>query len=213
MTHEQISPPNGAGEKVHNHLMPRENSPTTESNSSVKEVRIGVPDEYLNMILTWAADRETSLHLDPKPIDPKDVLDPKKVKTARQELRDYYGNPNLIPFLALDAENIPIGVVSMRVRGDKYISKQEEDRAPVLERLIVDPNKRRKGVGRDLCATAINYMLGDYEGYQDEEKRNRHAGSIWAWVVMTKDSDWGGNFTFFRELGFRNRGQIGRAHV
>lgn len=168
--------------------------------SEISEIETQVDDVYIDTILTWAADRETSVHLDPAPIDPDEILNPDAVGQARIDLRNYYDNPDLIPFLAFDHKGYPVGVVSMRIRNDEFISNQDKFLTPVLERLIVDPKRRKEGIGRDLAASAINYVFKEFKGYKDEVGRDRGARKVYAWAM--ERGNWQINYRFFRNLGF-----------
>lgn len=172
--------------------------------SEIKEIKTQVEDQYIDTILRWSADRETSVHLDPAPIDPDEIFNPDAVGRARIELREYYNNPNIIPFMAFGHDGSPVGVASIRTRDDEFITNQEKYLTPVLERLMVDPNKRGHGIGRDLSASAINYVFNEYKGYRDEVGKTRGARKIYAWAM--ERGNWQINYRFFRNLGFEPKG-------
>lgn len=168
--------------------------------SEIKEIRMVINESEIDHILRWAVDRETSLHLDPPPINPEDVFNADAVAEARRGLREYYEDPNIIPFLAVDHDDNPIAVVSMRPEGDEFIKNQSKHRTPVLERLIVDPNRRRQGIGADLSASAISYMFKNFRGYADNNGTPKGAACIYAWAMQK--GDWRKNIEFFQSLGF-----------
>lgn len=172
--------------------------------SVIKEIRTTVDEEYIDTILTWAADRETSLHLDPPLINPDDIFNSDALGEARQKLREYYASPNILPFFAFDHNDKPVGILSMRPDGDAYIKNQSKYRTPILERLIVDPRKRRERIGADLSASAISYMFKNYKGYRDSLGKARGAAEIYAWAMQR--GEWHKNLVFFQELGFEPKG-------
>lgn len=166
-------------------------------------IRTYIVDSDLPHILRWVSDQETQLHLDPLPEVP-DWRNPQDVREKQSMLRDYYNDPNIVPFVSVNKRGEPLAVSSMRLKEDPFIKNQDRNRAPVFERLIVnsDPHLRHKGIGTEHTATVIQYMFDTYKGYTDENGRERGASKIFAWIM--ERGNWENvNWRFFRRLGFQ----------
>lgn len=164
-------------------------------------VRKFVEESDLPHIVSWAQHPHTRLHLEPPPMLITDMYDADQRNQALVELREYYGDPNTIPYVALSPNNRPIGIADMRVFDDDYIQNQESNRSPVLRRLVVDPNFRRHGIGADLAATMIFDMFLNFRGYTDVKGQPAGADRIYAWTMDRGNV--GAKIKFFHDkLGF-----------
>lgn len=152
--------------------------------------------DYEN-ILSWFSDPETVRHLDTFPDLPTNWTDDEQVKKAMFKLHEYYINfgddPEKITALAaVDQKDDTLGVETIRWRGDPFIPRGSKIKIAGIERLIVDPAMRRKGIGANLVNEALRMAFKD-KGYDE----------VRAWVFSDEQAgDWNVNFQFFRELGF-----------
>lgn len=148
-------------------------------------------------ILGWFSDPETRGHLDIFPDLPTDWNDPEQIKKAMFRLHEYYLNfgddPKKIAALAaVDQRDEIVGVETIRWRGDPFIPKGSKIKIAGIERLIVDPEVRRKSAGSKLVKESLRMAFVD--GGYDEVR---------AWVYSDEQAgDWNINFQFFRKLGF-----------
>jgi GNAT superfamily N-acetyltransferase len=177
---------------------------------------------YLKNILEWASDPQTRGHLDPAPGIPvynkqgeiikhksPDFENKTEVDKAVADLASYYfnkGEPHKIkPLLAINigssGKKELVGVLTLRWKGDPYVPTGHNIAS--LERLIVSPKKRGKGIGTKLVATALHYAFDQYNGYS-KEAGGKGADEIRTWVLMDrKAGDFQVNYNLFNKLGFR----------
>lgn len=161
----------------------------------------------LKYILNWLSDPETRKHL--SPLD--EVKDIPQSEAGRMDaiahLADYYfdnrGKPQKIgPLVALDGQKTPLGAVTMRWSEDPYIG--DRPRTAGLERLVVDPKLRRRGVGTSLIKRALEIAFSEGEG---APYKGRGADEVRLWVMARKGGemvpDYHQNIEFFRGFGFR----------
>lgn len=178
-----------------------------------------VKDTYdiLKTIMKWSSDEKTRKHLDPAPgvpvfdengkeIDtiPPDWNNADNVDCSIADLAKYYfnaGEPQKItPMVSINKLNKPVGVVTIRWKGDPY---NPERRIAGIERLIVDPRLRGYGKGTELVCEAIEYIL-EHKAYETEKGEKIWASEIRIWVMTDKQaSPWDNNFRFFRKFGFQ----------
>jgi len=177
---------------------------------------------YLRSILEWTSDSQTRGHLDPAPGIPVynkvgEIIDHRSpnfenkddVDRAVAELATYYfnkGKPHKIkPLLAVNIspsgrEDLT-GVLTLRWKGDPYVPTGHDIAS--IERLIVAPKKRVKGVGTKLAATAIEYAFNIHKGY-GKEPENKGAEEIRTWIMTDRlAGDYSININFFFHLGFK----------
>lgn len=166
-------------------------------------IRYGILPSDLEPILEWAQDPETQGHLDPLPYLP-DWKNPKDVEKAKNELADYYINKGddikkIMPIVATDQSGMPLGVLTIRWRGDPF--NPVDVRVPSIERLIVDPNNRKKGIGTKLIERASKMAFTEYK-----YRNGLPAKEIRAWVMTEeangKPIDYQNNLNLFFRLGF-----------
>src|SRR3989344_1223168 len=128
--------------------------------------------DYLKSILKWASDKKTRGHLDPPPGLPRpdekgevDHIVPNwgnqnEVNEAIAELARYYYNKakpqNITPLLALNKESYPLGVLTIRWKGDPY---NPYVRVAGIETFIVNPRLQHRGIGKTLFATAVEHVF------------------------------------------------------
>lgn len=164
----------------------------------------------LRTILGWASDLETRGHLDPAPGVPvwneehSKIMDHKipnrrsieDVSLAIADLARYYynnGEPNkIIPLMARDARsNALLGVETARRKGDEFVPHKK---IGSIETLIVDPEKRRKGIATALTRAALHKFFVE-EDFSE----------VRAWVMADKEA---GNYSpninlFINRFGFQ----------
>lgn len=171
----------------------------------IEKIR-NVQIEDISKILQWASDPETRRHLDPAPDIPKDWNNPDEVRQATQKLELYYRNQeqgseqprNITPLVAVDKSGNPVGVLTIRWRGDPYVPRDK--RIASIERLIIDPNTRNKGIGTQLLSEAIELCCYTYTGYSG----GNGAREVRLWVMSDKEAgDYTKNINFFRRFGFQ----------
>lgn len=179
---------------------PREESTLPEAAYIIGKIR-GVQAEDLLPILRWSQDAETRAHLDPAPDLPKDWNNPEAVRDATQKLEVYYRNQdepkNITPIVAVNKLENPVGALTIRWRGDPYVPRDK--RIASIERLIVDPQVRGKGVGTELMVEALELAFNKYQGYSDSGARE-----VRLWVMTDRQAgDINKNINFFRRFGFQ----------
>lgn len=168
--------------------------------------------QYMKTVLGWASDEKTRGHLDPSPGIPleKDKngkvtkWDFKSDKAAADLALYYYnrGEPGKITTLfSTDSKGKPTGVATIRWKGDKYSHIHSGRRIAGIERVIVDPKLRKrgvKGIGTRLVSAAIEYAFNKgYDGDGAEEIRT--------WIMQDElAKPWESNWDFFRNLGFQH---------
>lgn len=179
-----------------------ENILDKESDSPI-DIRYQILPSDLEPILEWVQDPETQGHLDPLPYLP-DWKNPKDVKKAKNELKDYYTNEGddikkIQPLVATDEHGMPLGVLTIRWRGDPFTPVDE--RIASIERLIVDPNNRKKGIGTRLIERASEIAFSEYQ-----YRSGLPAKEIRAWVMTEQANgnpiDYQKNLDLFFKLGF-----------
>lgn len=175
--------------------------PETTEFSRLELVRT-VEKEDLYTILRWASYSEVRRHLDPAPTVPSNWNNPEEISRCSAELWDYYqnkGEPEKIqPLLATDSSGKPLGVLTIRWYGDPYVPVGR--RIASIERLIINPQMWRRGIGTKLMTAAIDFAFNKYKGYY----HSQGAKSIRAWLLTDKRaSPWERNFNFLRRLGFQ----------
>lgn len=179
--------------------------------------------KYLKQILEWTRDPETRGHLDPAPGIPvyndageiinhelPDLQDQTGTDLAIANLASYYfnkGEPRKIqPFLATSNSDANdngqlLGVLTLRWKGDAYVPMGHNIAS--IERLVVNPKKRGRGVGSKLTSTAIEFAFDIYKGY-GKDIGGKGAEEIRVWVMADREAgDYSVNLNFFRNLGFR----------
>lgn len=179
----------------------RKKIPETRESSKLELVRT-VEEEDIYTILRWASNSEVRRHLDPAPTVPSNWSNPEEISRCSAELWYYYqnkGEPKKIqPLLAADFLGEPLGVLTIRWHGDPYVPVGR--RIASIERLIVDPEMWRKGIGTKLMATAIDLAFNEYKGYS----HSQGAKSVRAWIMTDKlASPWERNYNLLRRLGFQ----------
>lgn len=168
-----------------------------ESSGDKKEIEIAEmrnvePRDYLT-ILRWLEDSDTQGHLSPLPKFP-DWKNEDQVAESIHELGQYYtnkGEPEKITALAaVNSKDKPLGVATIRWRGDPYAPKGHK--VAMIERLVVNPSIRGKGVGRRLVEVSLREI---FEGEEYREAR--------VWVMSDKLArGWGRVIEFFHQFGF-----------
>lgn len=172
----------------------------------------------LQTILQWSCDEETRKHLDPAPgvstYNDKGEITASRIPNWRNQhevdnaiadLARYYFNwgeaQKITSLLAKDQKGKLLGVATIRWKGDPYV--EPNPRVASIERLIVDPALKRKGIGTTLVATAVEIA------FHKRQYDDRKGGKIWArevraWIMSDElAGQWQNNFSFFRKLGFR----------
>lgn len=174
--------------------------------AKVAKVRTIIPEDYPH-ILKWAANKETRKHLEPPPMVPRNIFETQK---ALDDLDGYYHNKQtdgslepkkIISLVSTNKLDIPNGVLTIRLRGDPYITDKEQQDKKVagIERLIVNPKLQNRGIAKTLVATVIEYLFNEFKGYG-----GKGAKAIRAWVMTGKSSGgWNKNFDLFGDLGFQ----------
>lgn len=166
----------------------------------VEQIR-GIKEGDIVHILHWADHPTTRGHLDPMPEIPEDWNNQEQASRAVAALMRYYTNypedhRKITPMVAVNAEDGPVGVLTIRWRGDPYVP--EGQRIASLERVIVDPELRGRGIGTTLIVTAIeNAFTRGYNG--------RGASEIRTWVMTDREA---GNYQinlnlFVTKIGFK----------
>lgn len=158
----------------------------------IAHIRNVEPRDYL-AILKWMEDPETQGHLSPLPKFP-DWNNQERVIEATHELGQYYtnkGEPEKITSLAaVNSKDKPLGVATIRWRGDPWAPKGHK--VAMIERLVVNPRIRSRGVGKKLVEEALVQI---FEGKEFPEAR--------AWVMSdTQARGWGRVIEFFHQFGF-----------
>ncbi len=175
--------------------------------------------QYLQTIIKWTLDEETRGHLDPVPgipivnedheiiaHNPPDTKNKDELDMAVADLAKYYfnkGEPHKIrPLMAFakdTKEEELLAVLTLRWRGDMYIPKGKQKIASI-ERLIVNPDKRKQGIGYVFVSQAINYAFFKHKGYKGDG-----ADEIRAWVMTDRvASNYQINLNLFiNKLGFK----------
>lgn len=178
----------------------REPSPERHEVSRIRRVR----SEDLNQILRWFANPQSSAHIDPVPELPQNWNDNTQVFEALRKLEAYYRNiedgeesPNkILPIVAINAFNEPIGANTLRWRGDKYAPVGR--RIASLERMIVNPDLQEHGVGTTLLIADHIIAFDLYRGYN-----GRGASELRAWVMTDRAAgNYSRNINFLRKLNW-----------
>jgi GNAT superfamily N-acetyltransferase len=173
---------------------------------------------FLKRILKWASDPETRGHLDPPPGIPvynergeiiehrsPDFKNETEVDRAVADLAVYYfnkGEPHKIkPLLAVDVDSKgkenPAGVLTLRWKGDPYVPPGHHKVASI-ERLLVAPKYREKGISTKLVSTAIEHAFYTHKGYGKEPDK-KGAEEIRIWVLTDRKA---GNYNINMNLLF-----------
>lgn len=158
----------------------------------VNRIRGVEPRDYL-AILRWIQHPDTKGHLSPLPRIPK-WHNPEDVIESTHEMGQYYtnkGEPEKItPLAAVSANDKPLGVVTIRWRGDPWAPKGHK--VAMIERLVINPDVRGRGVGTKLVEEALRIVF--------EEKGFPEAR---AWVMSDDEArGWGRVIEFFHQFGF-----------
>lgn len=161
---------------------------------NVARVRILEPKDLIR-VLPWFADPETQGHLDPLPKLPQDPEDENQLMEAIKDLAVYYdnkGEPDKITATAaVNEKDKPLGVLTIRWRGDPWLPKGHKIAS--IERVVVNPKIRGKGVGTRLVEDALEKVFGEERDYPE----------VRAWVMSDERAGhWEENFRFFRKFGF-----------
>lgn len=127
-------------------------------------VRLVQPKDLLR-ILRWFDDPETQRHLSPLPKVPQDWSDPNQVTEGQVDLANYYSNqgePKKITSLAaVNEKDKVLGVVTIRWKGDPWKGDPPEgERIASIERLLVNPKIRGRGIGERLIDEALEEIFG-----------------------------------------------------
>lgn len=158
--------------------------------------------EDLLHILKWVDNPLTTPHLDPLPTLPKSWSDQKEVEGTINELQAYYENfdddpAKIIPLVATNAYDEPVGVLTIRLRGDPYVPPGK--RIASVERLIVEPDLRHLGIGERLFTVALMLTFDKYKGFNGEGARE-----VRVWIMSDDQADdYSVNQNFFRKFGFK----------
>jgi GNAT superfamily N-acetyltransferase len=172
----------------------------------IAKIRPIEEEDYLH-ILHWTSDPETASHLVPPPEIPQNWKREDEVDQAVEKLGRYYRNydekdesdqTKVTPLVAENALGTPLGVETIRWRGDPYVPKWKGIAS--VERLVVDPNPdvRRQGVGSELMVAALYVAFEKYTGYNGQG-----ATQVRAWVMTDAQAgDYSKNINFMHKLGF-----------
>lgn len=169
-----------------------------EGSSEQKEIRVAnirpvQPKDYIH-ILRWFTDPDSQAHLSPLPELPKDWNDEEQVIESIHYLGQYYtneGEPEKITALAaVNEKDKPLGVTTIRWRGDPWVPKGHKIAS--IERLLVNPRIRGKGVGSKLVERALEIAFKDKD-YPE----------VRTWVMSDELArGWGRIIELFARFGF-----------
>lgn len=141
-----------------------------------------IKEEDINHVMRWFQDEQTKRHLDPVP-------------QSLEELTKYYleqGQEGKITTLvAANFKDKPLGAVTIRWRGDPWVPESKHKRAGI-ERLVVNPRIRGRGVGTRLADEAEKMIFMD-----------REYPEVRAWVMTDKIAADLSSFNFFRDRGYQ----------
>jgi len=191
--------------EIHGGRLPESrNGLRSPETSLVRGIRGVIPSDLVH-ILTWSANQEVHGHLDPAPRIPKDWEDQEELLGCVIELNDYYKNQEddrkkITPMVAVDANNDPLGVLTIRWRGDPYVPKGSS-RVASVERFIVNPQEQGNHVGTTLLATAIEHVFeSGYYGVGSDLP----AQELRAWTMEDEQAgDWRKNVNLMKKFGFQ----------
>lgn len=162
--------------------------------SIVKTIR-PLEGKDLIRILPWFADPNTQRHIKPLPKLPADFSNSNQLMEAVRDIGNYYdnkGEPNKItPLVAVNEKDKPLAVVTIRWRADPWVPEGGHKRAGI-ERLVVNPRIRRKGIGDTLTSEAERMAFVD-----------RKYPVIKAWVLTDETAQDLSAFIFFRDRGYK----------
>ena len=130
--------------------------------------------------------------------------DPDEVNEAIANLAKYYfneGQPGKIkPIMVVNALNTQelLAILTLRWKGDKLAPPNKKIAS--IERFVVNPKMRSKGIGSRILGTAIDYAFFKYKGYKDEEG----AREVRAWIMTDKGAgEFSRNEVLFKNYGFK----------
>lgn len=175
---------------------------TTAERARVVKLR-GIQDNDLEFIAKWVADSETRKHLDFAPEPPKDCRDKTGVEAYVDKFRYYYRNKDedpkkITPLVAINAALEPVGVLTIRWRGDPYVPKDK--RIASIETFMTNPELRHKGIGKQTFSAALDIIFNEYKGYGGEAARE-----VRLWIFTDEIAgDYSTDINFVRKYGFEN---------
>lgn len=168
----------------------------------------GIQSSDFLHILKWQSDEETRIHLDPPPARKiTDWNNIGEINQGMQELQEYYRNRDedpkkITPLVAINSNSDPIGVLTIRWRGDPLISK--DSRVASFETFMADPALKGKGIGTQLLSAALDVAFNIYRGYSGGQA----AKEVRLWVMSDVQAGiWQNNYALFRKFGFVPRGE------
>lgn len=187
-----------AGEPGH------EPADSKESEIPALSIRGVIPTDLVE-ILQWSADPEVRGHLDPAPRIPEDWGSEEDLLGCVIELNDYYKNQDddrkkITPLVAVNDKDEPVGVLTIRWRGDPYVPKGSS-RVASIERFIVNPQEQGHHVGTVLLASAIEHVFeSGYYGINSDLP----AQELRAWTMEDEQAgDWRKNVNLMKKFGFQ----------
>lgn len=164
----------------------------------------------LPFVLRWVADPNVQGHLAPLPQLPQDWNNQAQLEEALQKLGGYYNNvkektgeqddPHKItPLVAANKDGDPVGVLTLRWRGDPYVPAYQ--RIAAGERLIVDPALTHLGIGTELLTVGLVVAFERYRGYSGA----RPAQEFRLWMMTDRQAgDYSINYNLFHnKFGFQ----------
>lgn len=165
--------PNGNGDR-------KEDSLRLEGLSRVERVDNLISEVDIETFYGWFQNEESSRHFDPK-------------FTTLEECKEYYRQPDSVFLVARNFDGEPIGVLT--VKKDPFI--KEERKVAYIEKMIVNPKLKNKGIGTVLLSTTLDHLFGKDNQDGWEECR--------AWIMTDKQSgSWWDNYYFFiNNAGFQ----------
>lgn len=167
--------------------------------------------QIVGRVLSWALDSRSIGHLQPIPgiprfgyddkgnqividYDPPQICNPRDHQQAITWFAAYmlnYGQQTkMLPLIAVDKGETPIGFGVYRARGVKHLKRSEKGKIGSVERLIVNSDVRRTGVATSLVAS-IHHLAINEIGQE----------GLRAWILTDK-VDWGPNYELFDRFGY-----------
>lgn len=176
---------------------------STAEKAKVVGIR-GIQHSDLRFVAKWAADPETHSHLRFLPEVSESLNDEGKLEAYVEELEVYYRNKDedpkkITPLVAVNAMGEPISVLTLRWRGDPYVPKDRKISS--IETVVVDPELRHRGIGKETLSAALEIAFCRYKGYGGGEA----AKEVRVWVFTDPMAgEYTKNIHFFRMFGFKN---------
>lgn len=166
--------------------------PEEKEVTGIRPVKLG----DLLRVLSWFSDADTRNHLSPLPDLPEDWSNGDQLMVGQYSLAKYYDNDGeskkITPLAAVNKNDKALGVLTVRWKGDPYIDPKKH-RIASIERVLVEPELRREGVGKKLVEKALEVIF-------DERKYPE----VRLWVMTDEIAPgWGGIVEFFAQFGFR----------